>query len=64
MKLSNPRAKRGDRVMKMAVPAAIVSRRRKDFGGTRILAEREEEGAQGEKGRRRGWTGDQWRRNL
>ena len=37
--------------MKMAVRAAIVSRRRKDFGGARILAEREEarEGAQGGK---------------
>ena len=52
--------------MKMAVRAAIVSRRRKDFGGARILAEREEawEGAQGGKGGRRGWTGDQRRRSL
>ena len=49
--LSNPRAKRGDWVMKMAVRVAIVSRRRKDFGGARILAARKEawEGAQGEK---------------
>ena len=53
---SNPRAKRGDWVMKMAVRAAIVSRRRKDFGGARILAEREEarEGAQGGKRRAEG----------
>ena len=38
--------------MKMAIRAAIVSRRRKDFGGARILAAREEawEGAQGGKG--------------
>ena len=38
--------------MKMAIRAAIVSRRRKDFGGARILAAREEawEGAQGERG--------------
>ena len=37
--------------MKMAVRAAIVSRRRKDFGGARILAEREEawRGPRGEK---------------
>ena len=49
IKLSNPRAKQGDWVMKMAIRAAIVSRRRKDFGGARILAAREEawEGAQG-----------------
>ena len=39
--------------MKMAVRAAIVSRRRKDFGGARILAAREEarKGAQGGKRR-------------
>ena len=39
--------------MKMAIRAAIVSRRRKDFGGARILAAREEawEGAQGGRGR-------------
>ena len=38
--------------MKMAARAAIVSRRRKDFGGARILAAREEawEGARGGKG--------------
>ena len=52
--------------MKMAIHAAIVSRWRKDFGGARILAAREEawEGAQGGKGGRRGWTGDQRRRSL
>ena len=33
MPLSNPRAKRGDGITKMAVRAAIVSRWRKDFGG-------------------------------
>ena len=40
--------------MKMAIRTAIVSRRRKDFGGARILAAREEawEGAQGGKGGR------------
>ena len=45
-----PKAKQGDWVMKMAIRAAIVSRRRKDFGGARILA------AQGfwRRGRRRG----------
>ena len=38
-------------LMKMAIHAAIVSRRSKDFGGARILAAREEarEGAQGGK---------------
>ena len=43
--------------MKMAIRLAIVSRGRKDFGGTRILATREEawEGAQGgERGRGNG----------
>ena len=40
---------KGDWVTKMAIHAAIVSRRRKDFGGARILAVREGawEGAQG-----------------
>ena len=39
-------------LMKMAIHAAIVSRRSKDFGGARILAAREEarEWAQGGKG--------------
>ena len=36
-------------VMKMAIRAAIVSRRRKDFGGARILAARGR-GPRGERG--------------
>ena len=52
--------------MKMAVSAAIVSRQRKNFGGPRILAAREEaqKGGPGGKGGGRGWTGDQQRRSL
>ena len=39
--------------MKMAVRAAIVSRRRKDFGGARILAAREEAWEWAQEGKRR-----------
>ena len=46
--------------MKMAIRAAIVSRRRKDFGG----AGGGGGGGPGGKGGRRGWTGDQRRRSL
>ena len=46
--------------MKMAIRAAIVSRRRKDFGG----AGGGVGGGPGGKGGRRGWTGDQRRRSL
>ena len=51
----------GDWVMKMAIRAAIVSPRRKDFGGAGggLVA-----GPGGKKGGRRGWTGDHPRRNL
>ena len=52
--------------MKMAIRTAIVSQRRKDFGGERTLASWEEAlgGPRGEKGKWRGWTGDQPRRSL